>query len=129
MCGIVLAPRAHPSQLGDDSFGEVLQICLFRRLRRFLLVLVTNFVESDINDVSVEFRPRWQRKRQAFFDIDKWNVCLGRWNGDRNPFELGDDGLRLRSLAYDRIAQGNVDLTRPAHRSEYDAPLNAHLDA
>src|SRR5262249_28028160 len=99
------------------------------RLRRLLLVLVTDFVEPDINDVSVEFRPRWQRKRQALFDIDEWNVCLGRRNGDRNPFELGDDGLRLWSLAYDRIAQGNIDLTRPAHRSEYDASLNAHLDA
>ena len=31
MCGIVLAPRADPSQPGNHRFGEVLQICLFRK--------------------------------------------------------------------------------------------------
>ena len=31
VCGIVLTARAHPSQPGDDSFGEVFQICLFRK--------------------------------------------------------------------------------------------------
>src|SRR5262249_54998634 len=83
---------------------------LFRRLRRLLLVLVTDFVKADINDISVEFRPRWQRKCKALLDIDELNVCLGRRNDDRNPFELGDDGLRLRSLTHDCIAQGNFDL-------------------
>src|SRR5262245_24491520 len=53
---------------------------------------------------------------------------LARRYGDRNPLEFGHDGLGLRTLAYHRIAQGDLDLPRTAHRSEYDAALNADLD-
>jgi len=54
-------------------------------------------------------------------------MSLAWRNGYRNPFEFGYDGLGLRTLAHHCIAQGDLDLPRTAHRSEYDAALNADL--
>src|SRR4029450_10288152 len=102
---------------------------LFRGLRWLLLVLVTDLVKTDIDDVSVEFRPRRQRKTQALLDIDEWHVSLAGCNGYRNPLELGRDRLRLRAFAHDSVAQGNVDLPRSTHGPEDDAALDADLDA
>src|SRR6478736_8270745 len=73
-----------PWMVGSTTALLLLPCCgLFRRLRRLLLVLVADFVKADVNDISVDFRPRRQRKRQALLDIDELNVCLGRRNDDR----------------------------------------------
>src|SRR5262245_13051266 len=85
-------------------------------------------ISSNPNDISVEFRPRRHREAQPLLDIDKLDVGLAWRNGYRNPLEFGHDGLGLRTLAHHRIAQGDLDLPRTAHRSEYDAALNADLD-
>src|SRR6516162_10897744 len=95
---------------------------------RLLLVLITDFVKPDIDDISVELRPRRHREAQSLLDIDELDVGLARRNGYRNPLEFGHDGLGLRTLAHHRIAQRNLDLPWTSHRSEYDAPLNADLD-
>src|SRR4029453_522716 len=102
---------------------------LFRGLRWLLLVLVTDLVKPDIDDVRVEFRSRRQRKTQALLNIDEWHVSLTGYDGYRNPLELGHDRLRLRTLAHDSIAQGDVDLPGSPHGPEDDAALNADLDA
>src|SRR6516162_10868339 len=105
----------------------LLPCCRLPRVR-LLLVLITDLVKPDIHDISVEFRPRRHREAQPLLDIDKLDVGLAWRNGYRNPLEFGHDGLGLRTLAHHRIAQGDLDLPRTAHRSEYDAALNADLD-
>src|SRR5262245_40371841 len=95
---------------------------------RLLLVLITNLVKPDIHDISVEFRLRRHREAQSLLDIDELDMGLAWRNGYRNPLEFGHDGLGLRTLAHHRIAQGDLDLPRTAHRSEYHAALDADLD-
>src|SRR5215813_3594102 len=95
---------------------------------RLLLVLITDLVKPDIDDISIEFRPRRHREAQSLLDIDELDMGLAWRNGDRNPLEFGHDGIALRTLAHHRITQGDLDLSRPAHRSEYDAALHADLD-
>src|SRR5262249_26050526 len=94
---------------------------------RLLLALITDLVKPDIHDISVECRLRWHREAQSLLDIDELDMSLAWCNGYRNPLEFCHDGLGLRPLAHHRIAQRNVDLPRTAHRSEYDAALNADL--
>src|SRR5215813_1616493 len=63
-CGISRAPWSH-SAGGREDRDRLSLPCrrLPRRLRRLLLVLVPDLVETDIDDVSIEFRPRWHRER------------------------------------------------------------------
>ena len=111
-----------------DQKREPLLLPCCRLVRgRLLLVLITNLVKPDIHDISVEVRPRRHREAQSFLDIDELDMGLAWRNGYRNPFEFGYDSLGLRTLAHHCIAQGDLDLPRTAHRSEYDAALNADL--
>src|SRR5262245_522396 len=114
-----------PERLAIDPL--LLPCCRLPR-GRLLLVLTTDLVKPDIHDISVEFRPRRHREAQSLLDIDELDMGLAWRNGDRNPLEFGHDGLGLRTLPHHRIAQRNLDLPRTAHRSDYDAALNADLD-
>src|SRR5262249_56904375 len=81
-----------------------------------------------MQDISVYCGPRRHREAQSLLDIDELDMGLAWRNGYRNPLEFGHDGLGLRTLPHHRIAQRNLDLPRTAHRSDYDAALNADLD-
>jgi hypothetical protein len=100
----------------------------FRALRRPLLISVAELVKSDIDDIGLELGGWRDREGEAFLDIDELQVHLFRRHHHRNPLELGHDGPGFRTLAHDRVAHGNVELARTAHRTENDASLNPDLD-
>ena len=65
---------------------------------------------------------------EEVLDIDELHMSLIWRDRPACSLELGDDGLRLRSLAHDGIAQRNIHRPRCPKRSNDNSTLNANLD-
>src|SRR6185312_4297423 len=95
---------------------------------RLFLGLVRKWIKADIDDIRVDYRyRRWQWESDIRIDLGERAVAVARADFHRNPVELGQNGLGVRTFMHDSNAHRHLDLAGTAGGAVDDAAFDADL--